>query len=246
MGRSAVKTAPATSPVAVKPKIAKKKAEPPRSPSPAPDADAEAKKPRRRSVKRLGRAALKLQRNSYRKPTFNPTQFRRIVAEVLREGGGAYRISARALEPLQEIVETQLHRIFLMTRYTCCDVNGRKSINLRNFNLAAKFVLQPEEMYTYPFDADTFDDDTTGPRLINGDFKKTHYPALNDCQRREPKKAGAAEGGGKLAVKKAGAAVAKKKGGAAAKKGKAAAAASGDGEESGSDSESEKSGDESK
>ena len=108
------------------------------------------------------RECLRLQKASYGKSPLNATQFRRLVAEVMREKGAGKRISKRALQPLMHIACTDLHHVLTAARYIS-NVSGKKSVGLRSINLAEALLLRPQLVTAGPpIDTESFDDPVKG------------------------------------------------------------------------------------
>ena len=83
----------------------------------------------------------------------------------MREFAAGYRISAAALDPLLELVEARLHSTFVLSRSMSFEVNGKRSINLRSFNLAEAALLRPHLFRAGPpLSSASFDDDVNGIR----------------------------------------------------------------------------------
>ena len=101
------------------------------------------------------------QRSSHDHHQFNRTQFRRIVVQVMKESADGYHISAAALDPLMELVEWQLHQTFKLSRCMTYELYGKRSINLRAFNLAEAALLRPH-VFSACLKATSFNDAENG------------------------------------------------------------------------------------
>lgn len=114
-------------------------------------------------LRKFNRAVKTAQRNSSGERQFNRTQFKRLVVHVMRESAADIRISAAALDPLMELVQSQLHKTFVLTRIMSFNVQGKRSIDLRSFNLAEAALLRPHLFEAGPSLVTTsFDDDILG------------------------------------------------------------------------------------
>lgn len=148
------------------------------------------------------RECLRVQNASHLKSPINPTQFRRMVAEVMRENHEGYRISKRALPPLMHIVETDLHRVWTAARYMSNVVGKKKSVGIRAINLAEALLLRPQIMSGGPpLNTGSFDDSTVGVTIdytlpgqkakdaAEKKKKKNKKPAVAETAAAEEKKA---------------------------------------------------------
>lgn len=114
-------------------------------------------------LRKFNRVVKTAQKASHEKHQFNRTQFRRLVAEIMKEYADGYRISNLALDPLLEIVESSLHKTFVLSRSMSFDVSGKRSINIRSFNLAEAALLRPGLFEAGPsLVAASFDDHEKG------------------------------------------------------------------------------------
>ena len=114
-------------------------------------------------LRKFNRAVKVAQRNSSGERQFNRTQFKRLVVHVMRESAEGFRISAAALNPLMELVQSQLHKTFVLTRSMSFNVHGKRSIDLRSFNLAEAALLRPHLFEAGPsLVVASFDDATAG------------------------------------------------------------------------------------
>ena len=114
-------------------------------------------------LRKFNRAVKNAQRNSSGERQFNRTQFKRLVVNVMRESAAEIRISSAALDPLMELVQSQLHKTFVLTRMMSFNVQGKRSIDLRSFNLAEAALLRPHLFEAGPsLVTASFDDATLG------------------------------------------------------------------------------------
>lgn len=135
------------------------------------------------------RECLRMQKASYIKSCINPTQFRRIVAELIRDKHEGFRISKRSLAPLMLMVETDMLNVLMAARYMSHAVGGKKSVGLRSLNLAEALILRPEVMNSGPpLSTTSFDDDTDGIAI---DFTAPGTQAKLSEEKKKAKKSGA-------------------------------------------------------
>jgi len=137
-------------------------------------------------LRKFNRDVKNAQKSSHEKHCFNRTQFKRLVVEVMKECAEGHRISSAALDPLMEIVEASLHKVFLSARYMCLNVAKKGSIDIVAFNHAEMCMLRPEMV---------------GPALAQSSFADTEKGICTDKQaytgeppEKRPRKEKAADG----------------------------------------------------
>lgn len=102
------------------------------------------KQRRKRTDFQRNRETIRLQRASHSTKQLNKTQIKRVVVETLRRLAPGARISASAFAPIVHILEMQLHKVWTGARYISCVAAGRKSVDIKAFNLSIAMQLQPE------------------------------------------------------------------------------------------------------
>ena len=144
----------------------------------APPEGAVVKKAKKTSSARdrkFDRDVKKAQRTSHDHHQFNRTQFRRMVVQVMKESADGYRISAAALDPLMELVESQLHQTFKLSRCMSFELHGKRSINLKTFNLAEAALLRPH-LFSACLKATSFNDAEHGIQCELATFEAKPKP----------------------------------------------------------------------
>lgn len=145
-------------------------------------------------LRKFNRAVKNAQRNSSGEHQFNRTQFKRLVVNVMRESAADIRISSAALDPLMELVQSQLHKTFMLTRAMSFNVQGKRSIDLRSFNLAEAALLRPHLFEAGPsLVTASFDDATLGIQSELAAFTGVAPPKKVKAEKAEKAKATADE-----------------------------------------------------